>query len=470
MAQITQKQWKTYISKLRQINDKAADEFRNTIISKGGYGNIDRQVLIDYAYGISTKYGEASAALSAQMYDAVAELSGVAVPAAVPAETATYSEVAKTVNGIIKNTNSDSVLSQGIGKLVKQAGADTILSNAHRDMYLSRPRGKGSSASKRRHSGAQVAWIPSGDTCPFCMILASKGWQRQTVWASDNHADHIHANCDCTYAVKFNDDLVYEGYEPEAYENMYFYADGSTRNEKINSMRRMQYKDPATREKINAQKRAAYAARNEFQIKRKGDTAWLGAPRNNSKEQIEDLVKYASAKGVVIDKSFSSFDGDIDLVKNFVDNVSDNVTNRSHMRKKSPKISLSYTLEDEVYAKTNGSNVTLNGFAYRDRKLLEKDYAERVSSGWFTEGSTYLDIATHESAHVIVYLDQAKVAGVREAVFGLDKVTAAAEIQSKISQYAAENEYELIAESYVASKNASKEESVLKVLRYCGIL
>ena len=257
MARITQAQWKKYISRLRQINDTAADEFREYVISQGGYANIDRQRLIDFAYGISTKYGEASAALSAEMYDAVAELSGVTVPAAVPAETATRAEVSKTVNGIIKNTHSDAVLAQGVGKLVKQAGADTILSNAYRD----RPKGKGS---KRRHSGALVAWIPSGDTCPFCLTLASKGWQNQTEWGAKNHAEHIHANCDCTYGVKFNDKLEYDGYDPDEYKEMYDNADGSTRDEKINSMRRMQYQDPATRDKINAQKRAAYAEKKSL--------------------------------------------------------------------------------------------------------------------------------------------------------------------------------------------------------------
>lgn len=253
MAQITQAQWKKYISKLRQINDKAADEFRQAVAARGGYENIDRQQLIDFAYGLSTKYGEASAALSAQMYDTVAELSGAAVPAALPAETATYSEVAKTVNGIIKNTGSNSVLAQGIGGLVKRAGADTILSNAYRD----RPKGRGS---KRKHSGAQVAWIPVGDTCPFCLTLASKGWVNQTEWAANNHADHIHANCDCTYAVRFSKDFDVEGYDPDEYKKMYDDADGSTRNEKMRSMRRNQYAQ--NKDKINAQKRAAYADRN----------------------------------------------------------------------------------------------------------------------------------------------------------------------------------------------------------------
>ena len=248
MATITQAQWKRYIAKLRTINDKAADEFRNFIISKGGYGNIERQKLIDYAYAISTKYGEASAALSAQMYDAVAELSGAIVPAAVPAEIK-YSDVAKTVNGIIKNTGSEDILYQGIGRLVKMAGTDTMLSNAYRDR-----------GSKRRHSGAEVAWIPVGETCPFCLMLASNGWQKQTEWGANNHSEHIHANCDCTYAVRFNKDTDVEGYDPEALREEYMSA-GDSRKDRLNEMRREQYAE--NKDEINAQKREEYARRKE---------------------------------------------------------------------------------------------------------------------------------------------------------------------------------------------------------------
>ena len=53
----------------------------------------DVDALIDYGYAVATKYGEASAAIAAEMYDATAALTGASVPAAVPAETATYGEV-----------------------------------------------------------------------------------------------------------------------------------------------------------------------------------------------------------------------------------------------------------------------------------------------------------------------------------------------------------------------------------------
>ena len=231
MATISQKEWKQYIAQLRKINDKAVEEFETWVVKNLGYAHIERQKLIDYAYGIATKYGEASAALSSSMYDTIADMSGVSVPAALPAETASYQDVCKTVNGIIKKTGNTKILAQGIGRLVKMAGTDTILSNAYRD----RPRGKGS---KKRHSGAKVAWIPSGDTCPFCLMLASKGWQNQTVWGANNHSEHIHANCDCTYAIRFNEKTNYAGYDPDKYREIYDGAEGNTWQEKLNYMRR----------------------------------------------------------------------------------------------------------------------------------------------------------------------------------------------------------------------------------------
>lgn len=260
MSQMSLNEWNKYKNLLSKISKTAVDEFRDAVWKtsgrfKGvGLGNIPRDELIEYAYGLATKYGEASSAVASEMYDAMALLQKAPVPAAIPAETATYSEVAKTVNGIIKNTGSEEVLAQGIGRLVKMAGTDTMLSNAYRD----RKSGKGS---QKRHSGAEVAWIPSGDTCPYCIMLASKGWQKQTEWGANNHSEHIHANCDCTYMVRFNNDFNVEGYDPEEYKEMYDDADGGTREEKLNSMRREAYSE--NKEEINEQKRSAYEKQKE---------------------------------------------------------------------------------------------------------------------------------------------------------------------------------------------------------------
>jgi hypothetical protein len=198
----------------------------------------ERMELIDYAFALVTKYGEGAGALASEMYDALAELSGAAVPAAIPAQTATYAETAKAINGTIKTGNSE-IVSAAAGRLVKMAGVDTVMQNALRD-------------------GAEWAWIPRGDTCAFCITLASRGWQRASQAAiKDGHAEHIHANCDCTYAVRFDRNTNVEGYDPSAYYRMYQNADGGSPKAKINAMRREFYAENSDR--INAQKRSAYA-------------------------------------------------------------------------------------------------------------------------------------------------------------------------------------------------------------------
>lgn len=242
-------EWNKYIARLRLINDKAVADFTKYIENHGGIDMIPRNDLLDYAYALSIKYGEASAALSAEMYDAVALLQEAYVPAAIPAETATYSEVAKTVNGIIKNTGSQEIVAQSVGLLVKDAGQKTTIQNARRD-------------------NADIAFISSGDTCAFCIMLASRGWRKASASDLDRGGEpaHLHANCDCTYAVRFNKSLEYKGYQPEKYKEIYDNApleEGQrpTAKNKLNAMRRQAYAE--NKEEINEQKRSAYEKRKE---------------------------------------------------------------------------------------------------------------------------------------------------------------------------------------------------------------
>ena len=87
--------------------------------------------------------------------------------------------------------------------------------------------------------GAEFAWIPAGETCAFCLTLASNGWQRASKQAiKKGHAEHIHSNCDCAYAVRFNSRTNVAGYDPDRYRSMYRHAEGRTPQDKINSMRR----------------------------------------------------------------------------------------------------------------------------------------------------------------------------------------------------------------------------------------
>ncbi len=229
--QITANAWNEYITRLSRLNRKAGQLMRQYIDT---HGTGDADALITYAAALVTKYGEGSAELACQMYDALAEAANAGVPAAEPAAPADYGEVARMVNAT-KNQNPAN-LPNGVSRLVKRAGADTTLKNAVRD-------------------GAEWAWVPHGDTCPFCIMLASNGWQKASSKVlKGGHANHIHANCDCEFAIRFDHSTTLAGYDPEKYLKQYRDAGGD-----INKMRRIDY--AARKDAINAQKRAAYAVR-----------------------------------------------------------------------------------------------------------------------------------------------------------------------------------------------------------------
>lgn len=224
------------MARLARLNQRAGQLMADYIAA---HGTGDTDALIAYANALVTKYGEGSAELACQMYDALAAAARAGVPAAEPAEPASYGEIARMVQA---TKASPPQMQRGVSRLVKRAGADTTLKNALRD-------------------GAEFAWVPQGDTCAFCLTLASRGWQKASQAAiKGGHAEHIHANCDCEYAIRFDGTSTVAGYNPDEYLRRYRAA-GSD----VNALRRVNY--AAKRERINAQKRAAYAARVENQKK-----------------------------------------------------------------------------------------------------------------------------------------------------------------------------------------------------------
>lgn len=238
---VTKRQWNNYQRKLKALSASAYNEMLSWIISQGGFTAIEFEIAIAKAYELATKYGEASAALSALMYDAIAEASGADVASAVVAQTATVDEVSKAIYGGATFSQNDDYISGIVGRLVKQAGADTTLQNAKRD-------------------GAQFAWISVGDTCAYCTMLSAIGWRyASSDTIKGNHAEHIHSNCDCEFMIRFDDSSSVEGYEPNT--KLYEETEGNTLEEKVNTLRRQNYAE--NKDEINEQKRIAYAKRTD---------------------------------------------------------------------------------------------------------------------------------------------------------------------------------------------------------------
>lgn len=346
--QITEKAWVEYITKMSQISQKAADLMQSWV-QKNGLEN--DKALLDYAYALSQHYGQAIGALSCQMYEATAAAQGVIVPTAEVADLPDYGEVAKAVKGTKKQSPNN--IPGTLARLVKQVGADTTLKNAERD-------------------GAQFAWVPHGDTCAFCITLASRGWQYMSKKAMRNgHAEHIHAHCDCEYAVRFDGKSTVAGYDPDKYLEEYYDANGD-----INEMRRKRYAQ--NKDVINARKRELYASKKAEKLEklRRSDILISGARITdlNSAEADEfaemyyEEIRHFSTDSKKIADNLGKEESDIRKIKAYLfedDSLIDPDTGES--RKFDPDCAIAQSWQRLM----NGKDIKLHDKTLIEHELLE---------------------------------------------------------------------------------------------------
>lgn len=286
-------------------------------IQKNGFS--DDNTLLDYAFALASHYGQAIGALSCQMYEATAAAQGVIVPTAEMAALPEYGEVAKAVHGTMKQSLVS--VPATMARLVKQVGADTTLKNAERD-------------------GAEFAWVPHGDTCAFCITLASRGWQYMSKKALRNgHAEHIHAHCDCEYAVRFDGKSTVAGYDPEKYLEEYRNA-GSD----VNAMRRNRYAQ--NKDAINARKRELYAEKKAKSVENSVGSAIMESDLEKFKQKLRTDSNMSKEYYSCLKDKFSH--GTDDAKRLFAKYASgDSIENAmyegtAHYNTKSKKISMHY--------------------------------------------------------------------------------------------------------------------------------
>lgn len=346
--QITEKAWVEYITKMSQISQKAADLMQSWV-QKNGLEN--DKALLDYTYALSQHYGQAIGALSCQMYEATAAAQGVIVPTAEVADLPDYGEVAKAVKGTKKQSPNN--IPGTLARLVKQVGADTTLKNAERD-------------------GAQFAWVPHGDTCAFCITLASRGWQNMSKKALRNgHAEHIHAHCDCEYAVRFDGKSTVAGYDPDKYLEEYYDANGD-----INEMRRKRYAQ--NKDAINARKRELYASKKAEKLEklRRSDILISGARITdlNSAEADEfaemyyEEIRHFSTDSKKIADNLGKEESDIRKIKAYLfedDSLIDPDTGES--RQFDPDCAIAQSWQRLM----NGKDIKLHDKTLIEHELLE---------------------------------------------------------------------------------------------------
>ena len=410
---ISKKDWQNYIERLRRIDKKAAEKVVNYMNAHDYSTESGMKALVEYSHAVATRYGEGSAELACQMYDAIAEVSHAHVPAAEPAATATFGEIARAVYGTMASGRNPEAVGAAVGRSVKLVGLDTLQQNALRD-------------------GAEWAWIPAGDTCPFCLMLASRGWERASKKAIKNgHAEHIHSNCDCTYAVRFSKDVDVEGYDPDALYDQYINA-GDTPSERLNALRRQHY--AANKDYINAQKRAAYARRSSkkmaAKIKLPDDFGTPKPGKTITNEQLTNIRNKFKKSGITIstethgkDGGFGTYRGDPKVLENFAETLA---KNNMIWGEKNKNITIKLAYEslgnlDDIAVTKNGV-IILNKDIFDDTAYMKRYYDYLASHGtkdgltWLVPGTEYSSIIIHEAGHRVMARNNLAYGKIRDII------------------------------------------------------
>lgn len=180
------------VSKYSRDNRNVVELARNNLTQVWSGLNVSgdparvRDALIDLFPDLVTVYGDVAAAIAADFYDDTRDAPGARYRAA-PADTpdAAQSEAAARwgIGPLFQPEPDPSTaltqLSGSLQRLILQAGRSTLIQAARRDPVRT-----------------GFARIPQGPTCPWCVMLASRGF----VYASEASAgafNRWHDDCNC---------------------------------------------------------------------------------------------------------------------------------------------------------------------------------------------------------------------------------------------------------------------------------
>lgn len=166
-------------------------------------------------------YGEATAALGADVFEAQAVELGI-VPRTEVAPGVNAARASARLNGELNMTTTLATSLALVDELVKQPYRSTVQDSAI-------------------NSGAGWARVPMGDTCNFCVMLGSRGgvYESKKVAILGFSGKTYHGDCDCQPVLVRSPADYPEGYDPEAMYEKYkaVHAYGDTGKQVVAKMR-----------------------------------------------------------------------------------------------------------------------------------------------------------------------------------------------------------------------------------------
>lgn len=194
-----------------QLKEAAIDEFMEYV-----YDGMTIDEIIDAATNVAMKYSYLGCELGAQWYDLCSELAGLDVePAELPEVDDT--KLAGRARAVVESVGDESLVSDAFNYFLQNEIQKSIRMTGNANLWRDYERGK---------AGGRWARVPVGDTCAWCLMLASNGaWYLSEKSALGTSPDHYHDGCNCI-AVYHSDAESIAGYSDlDRYKSMYYEAE-----------------------------------------------------------------------------------------------------------------------------------------------------------------------------------------------------------------------------------------------------
>lgn len=219
MAAPNYEQIQSFANVSNELMQAAQSEFLRAINA-----DMTNEEIMQAAAAVAAKFRLLGAELGAQWYDLCARLAGVDVdPADVDAAVASYDaslvraeSAYGTYKAIPQGMAVDKFFADFVTSQVQASIRDTGNANLWRD-YM------------RGVRGGRWARVPVGETCAWCLMLASNGaWYLTEESALGREAGHYHVHCNCV-AVYYTDAERIAGYGQTLgeYKEMYYQAENT---------------------------------------------------------------------------------------------------------------------------------------------------------------------------------------------------------------------------------------------------
>ena len=196
-----------------QLRQAALDEFAEFL-----YEGITQAEVIDVAVGVAQKYSMLGSELGAQWYDLCSQLAGLDVN---PAElsTSNLETLDSRANAFAETVDAAATepLQAAFNNFLQNEINNSIRLTGSANLWRDYERGL---------TPGKWARVPVGDTCAWCLMLASQGaWYLSEESALGKESGHYHSDCNCV-AVYHADPESISGYTKlGTYKGMYYEAE-----------------------------------------------------------------------------------------------------------------------------------------------------------------------------------------------------------------------------------------------------